>query len=198
MGFLNRLFGGTDQKEENTMTKLNIGIILGSTRQGRVSPQVGEWVKGIADKRGDANYEIVDIADFNLPFLGTTDGTEPGIAAWNEKLANLDGFVFIVQEYNHSITGALKNALDFAREAWNNKAAGIVSYGSTGGARAAEHLRGIMGELLIADVRTHPTLSLFTDFENMSEFKPAELHLNNVNDMLDQVNAWSGALKTIR
>ncbi|MBU8877761.1 NAD(P)H-dependent oxidoreductase [Bacillus sp. FJAT-29790] len=198
MGFLNRLFGGSNNKEENTMTKLNIGIILGSTRQGRVSPQVGEWVKGIADKRGDANYEIVDIADFNLPFLGTTDGQEPGIAAWNEKLANLDGFVFIVQEYNHSITGALKNALDFAREAWNNKAAGIVSYGSTGGARAAEHLRGIMGELLIADVRTHPTLSLFTDFENMSVFKPADLHLNNVNDMLDQVNSWSGALKTIR
>ncbi|WML24901.1 NADPH-dependent FMN reductase [Neobacillus sp. OS1-33] len=200
MGFLGRLFGdsNTNSKEEKTMTKLNIGIILGSTRQGRVSPQVGEWVKGIADKRGDANYEIVDIADFNLPFLGTTDGSEPGIAEWNGKLANLDGFVFIVQEYNHSITGALKNALDFAREAWNDKAAGIVSYGSTGGARAAEHLRGIMGELKIADVRTHPTLSLFTDFVNGSEFKPAELHLNNVNAMLDEVNAWSGALKTIR
>lgn len=180
------------------MTKLNIGIILGSTRQGRVSPQVGEWVKGIADKRGDANYEIVDIADFNLPFLGTTDGSEPGIAAWNTKLAELDGFVFIVQEYNHSITGALKNALDFAREAWNDKAAGIVSYGSTGGARAAEHLRGILGELKVADVRTHPTLSLFTDFENGSVFKPAELHLTNVNAMLDEVTAWSGALKTIR
>lgn len=200
LGFLGRLFGdsNTNSKEEKTMTKLNIGIILGSTRQGRVSPQVGEWVKGIADKRGDANYEIVDIADFNLPFLGTTDGSEPGIAEWNGKLANLDGFVFIVQEYNHSITGALKNALDFAREAWNDKAAGIVSYGSTGGARAAEHLRGIMGELKIADVRTHPTLSLFTDFVNGSEFKPAELHLNNVNAMLDEVNAWSGALKTIR
>jgi NAD(P)H-dependent FMN reductase len=177
--------------------KLNIGIILGSTRQGRVSPQVGEWVKGIAEKREDANYEIVDIADYQLPFLGTTDGTEPGIAAWNQKLASLDGFVFIVQEYNHSITGALKNALDFARDAWNNKAAGIVSYGSTGGARAAEHLRGIMGELMIADVRVHPTLSLFTDFQN-GAFKPADLHLNNVNAMLDQVNAWSGALKTLR
>ncbi len=197
MGFLDKLFGKT-QEEETTMTKLNIGIILGSTRQGRVSPQVGEWVKGIADKRGDANYEIVDIADFNLPFLGTTDGTEPGIAAWNQKLASLDGFVFVVQEYNHSITGALKNALDFAREAWNDKAAGIVSYGSTGGARAAEHLRGIMGELKIADVRTHPTLSLFTDFENGADFKPAELHLTNVNAMLDEVNAWSGALKTLR
>ncbi|MBO9598001.1 MAG: NAD(P)H-dependent oxidoreductase [Cohnella sp.] len=197
MGFLNKLFGNTT-KEENTMGNLNIGIILGSTREGRVSPQVGEWVKGIADKRGDAKYEIVDIADFKLPFLGTTDGSEPGIAAWNQKLASLDGFVFIVQEYNHSITGALKNALDFARDAWNNKAAGIVSYGSTGGARAAEHLRGIMGELMIADVRVHPTLSLFTDFENGNVFKPQELHLNNVTAMLDQVISWSGALKTIR
>jgi NAD(P)H-dependent FMN reductase len=199
MGFLDKLFG-KQTKEEETVTneKLNIGIILGSTRQGRVSPQVGEWVKGIADKRTDANYEIVDIADFNLPFLGTTDGSEPGIGTWNEKLANLDGFVFIVQEYNHSITGALKNALDFAREAWNNKAAGIVSYGSTGGARAAEHLRGICGELKIADVRTHPTLSLFTDFVNGSEFKPQDLHLDNVNAMLGEVEQWSKALKTVR
>lgn len=178
--------------------KLKIGIILGSTRQGRVSPQVGEWVKKVADKRGDAEYEIVDIAEFKLPFLGEGTGQEPGLAAWNTKIDSLDGFVFIVQEYNHSITGALKNALDSAREPWNNKAAGIVSYGSTGGARAAEHLRGILGELLVADVRVHPTLSLFTDFENFSVFKPAELHLNNVNAMLDQVLAWSGALKTLR
>lgn len=197
MGFLDKLFG-KQTKEEVQMTteKLNIGIILGSTRQGRVSPQVGEWVKGIADKRGDANYEIVDIADFNLPFLGTTDGAEGG--PWNEKLASLDGFVFIVQEYNHSITGALKNALDFARENWYNKAAGIVSYGSTGGARAAEHLRGICAELKIADVRTHPTLSLFTDFENMSVFKPADLHLDNVNAMLGEVVEWGRVLKTLR
>lgn len=200
MGFFNKLFGTTTAKEEETMTnaKLKIGIILGSTRQGRVSPQVGEWVKGIADQRGDADYEIVDISDYNLPFLGTTDGTEPGIAAWNEKLASLDGFVFVVQEYNHSITGALKNAIDFAREAWYNKAAGIVSYGSTGGARAAEHLRGILGEVKVADVRTHPTLSLFTDFENGSVFKPQDLHQTNMTAMLDEVIAWSGALKTLR
>ncbi|RIX53716.1 NADPH-dependent oxidoreductase [Paenibacillus nanensis] len=179
------------------MSKLNIGIILGSTRQGRVSPQVGEWVKGIADKRGDANYEIVDIADYKLPLFGEVDASEQA-AAWNKKLESLDGFVFIVQEYNHSITGALKNALDYAREAWNNKAAGIVSYGSVGGARAAEHLRGILGELSVADVRVHPALSLFTDFENGTVFKPADLHLTNVNGMLDQVLAWSGALKTLR
>ncbi|MBG9447158.1 NADPH-dependent FMN reductase [Cytobacillus firmus] len=196
MGLFNQLFGRKSKEEQTMIRKLNIGIILGSTRQGRVSPQVGSWVKEIADKRGDAEYEIIDIADFKLPFLGEADS--PGIAAWNEKLSSLDGFIFIVQEYNHSITGALKNALDLAREPWNNKAAGIVSYGSTGGARAAEHLRGIMGELMIADVRVHPTLSLFTDFENGTVFKPQDLHLDNVNAMIDQVISWSGALKNIR
>lgn len=197
MSFLNKLFG-TKKEEEKEMTKLNIGIILGSTREGRVSPQVGQWVKELADQRGDANYTIIDIANYKLPLLGEAGGDASGAAAWSEAVAAQDGFVFIVQEYNHSITGALKNALDYLRVEWNNKAAGIVSYGSVGGARAAEHLRGILGELLVADVRVHPALSLFTDFENGTEFKPKEVQADSVNQMLDQVIPWSTALKTIR
>lgn len=177
---------------------LKIGIVLGSTREGRVSPQVGEWVKKIADARGDAEYEIIDLADYKLPLLGEPGGDASGAAAWSQAIAKQDGFVFIVQEYNHSITGALKNGLDYLREEWNNKAAGIVSYGSVGGARATEHLRGILGELSIADVRVHPALSLFTDFENGTDFKPKEVQTQSVNDMLDQVISWSTALKTIR
>nr|WP_106779744.1 NADPH-dependent FMN reductase [Lysinibacillus timonensis] len=177
---------------------LKIGIILGSTREGRVSPQVGEWVKKIADGRGDATYEIIDIAEFKLPLLGEPGGDASGAAAWSQRVAACDGFVFIVSEYNHSISGALKNAIDYLRDEWGNKAAGIVSYGSVGGARAAEHLRGILGEVLIADVRVHPALSLFTDFENGNVFKPKEVQTQSVNDMLDQLIAWSGALKTLR
>jgi len=197
MGFLNKLFGN-EKQEEPTMTKLNIGIILGSTREGRVSPQVGAWVKEVADQRGDANYTIIDIADYKLPLLGEPGGDASKAGAWSEAIAKQDGFVFIVQEYNHSITGALKNALDYLRDEWNNKAAGIVSYGSVGGARAAEHLRGILGELLVADVRVHPALSLFTDFENGTDFKPKEVQVDSVNQMLDQVIPWATALKTIR
>ena len=197
MGVFSRLFG-TKKEEETTMTKLNIGIILGSTREGRLSPQVGNWVKELADKRGDANYTIIDIADYKLPLLGESGADASGAAAWSEAVAAQDGFVFIVQEYNHSITGALKNALDYLRVEWNNKAAGIVSYGSVGGARAAEHLRGILGELSVADVRVHPALSLFTDFENGAELKPAPVQADSVNQMLDQVIPWSTALKTIR
>ena len=160
MGFLNKLFGTQEQKqeEEKTMTKSNIGIILGSTREGRVSPQVGAWVKELADKRGDANYTIIDIADYKLPLLGEAGGDASGAAAWSEIIAKQDGFVFIVQEYNHSITGALKNALDYLREEWNNKAAGIVSYGSVGGARAAEHLRGILSELSSSTCSCTPSI----------------------------------------
>ncbi|WP_203332940.1 NADPH-dependent FMN reductase [Planococcus beigongshangi] len=197
MTIFSKLFK-TKQQEETKMTKLNIGIILGSTREGRLSPQVGEWVKELADKRGDANYTIIDIADYKLPLLGENGQDASGAAVWSQAVAEQDGFVFIVQEYNHSITASLKNALDYLRVEWNNKAAGIVSYGSVGGARATEHLRGILGELLVADVRVHPALSLFTDFENGAVLKPAPVQADSVNQMLDQVIPWSTALKTIR
>lgn len=177
---------------------LKIGVILGSTREGRLSPQVGEWVKAVAEKRRDAEYEIIDIANFKLPLLGEPGGDTSGVAEWSQSVAACDGFIFIVGEYNHSITGALKNALDYLRVEWNNKAAGIVSYGSVGGARAAEHLRGILGELLVADVRVHPALSLFTDFENGTVFKPKDVQADSVNQMLDQLVPWATALKTIR
>lgn len=177
--------------------QLKIGIILGSTRQGR---EPAGWPMGQANcgrpwrccVRSGGYYGV------QTAFLWRRNRTRAWTCCVEGKIESLDGFVFIVQEYNHSITGALKNALDSARDPWFNKAAGIVSYGSTGGARAAEHLRGILGELLVADVRTHPTLSLFTDFENFSVFKPSSLHLTNINGMLDQVVAWSGALKTLR
>ncbi|MFC4735257.1 NADPH-dependent FMN reductase [Bacillus daqingensis] len=180
------------------MEKRKIGIILGSTREGRVSPQVGEWVKAIGDERGDAEYTILDLADYKLPLLGEPGGDASGAANWAADVAAQDGFVFIVQEYNHSISGALKNAMDYLKSEWNNKAAGIVSYGAAGGARAAEHLRGILGELMVADVRAHPTLSLFTDFENGSVFKPADVQRKTVGQMLDQVNDWSEAMRSVR
>ena len=140
---------------------LKIGIIVGSTREGRVSPQVAAWVKEQGSTR-DLDLEIVDIKTYDLPLLGTGDA--PKLPDFQAKIGSLDGFVFVTGEYNHSIPASLKNALDYIRDEWANKPAGIVSYGSVGGSRAAEHLRGILGELQIADVRSHTALSMFTDF----------------------------------
>jgi NAD(P)H-dependent FMN reductase len=181
-----------------------IAIILGSTRPGRNGEAVANWVLDIAKQRTDAEYELVDIADFKLPHLDEVappslgQYTQPHTRAWAEKIASFDGYVFVTPEYNHSTSGALKNAIDFLYKEWNNKAAGFVSYGSVGGTRAVEHLRLVMGELQVADVRNQVALSLFTDFENFSEFHPAPHQEKAVTAVLDQVVAWSGALATLR
>jgi NAD(P)H-dependent FMN reductase len=104
----------------------------------------------------------------------------------------------VTPEYNHSTSGALKNAIDFLYSEWNNKAVGFVSYGSVGGARAVEHLRLVAGELQMADVRSQVALSLFTDFENFSVFKPNDFQRDALNATLDQVVAWSQALAPLR
>jgi NAD(P)H-dependent FMN reductase len=183
---------------------LRIAVILGSTRPGRKTEPVARWVFDHARQRGDAEYELVDIAEFDLPLLDepvppsqhkySKDHTK----RWSEKIASFDGYVFVTPEYNHSTSGALKNAIDFLYSEWNNKAAGFVSFGSSGGTRAVEHLRLIMGELQIADVRSQVALSLFTDFENFSTFKPQALHERSLKSMLDQLVAWSGAMKSVR
>jgi NAD(P)H-dependent FMN reductase len=187
------------------ITKLNqIAIIIGSTRPGRNGEAVARWVHEIAKKRSDAEFELVDIADYNLPLLDEPvppsmgQYTKPHTQAWSAKIASFDGFVFVTPEYNHATSGALKNAIDFLYNEWANKAAGFVGYGSTGGTRAVENLRLIMGELQVADVRAQVGLSLFTDFESFSVFKPSPHHETSVNTMLDQVIAWSGAMKTLR
>ena len=184
------------------MTK--IAIILGSTRPGRNGGAVAKWVLEHASTRSDAEYELVDLLDFHLPHLDEAIPASLGqyqnehTRDWAAKVAEFDGYVFVTPEYNHSTSGALKNAIDFVYGEWNNKAAGFVSYGSAGGTRAVEHLRLIMGELQIADVRAQVAFSLATDFVNYSEFTPAAYHEGNLTLMLDQLTAWSTALKTVR
>jgi NAD(P)H-dependent FMN reductase len=183
---------------------LRIGIIVGSTRPNRVGRNVAEWVFGVAQRHGGAEYELVDLRDFNLPLLDEpippSQGkyTQEHTKRWAAKVASFDAYVFVTPEYNHGISGALKNALDFVYAEWNNKAAGFVGYGSAGGARAVESLRLVMAELQVATVRAQVALSLFTDFENFSDFKPAPYHEKKLGEVIDQVIAWGGALQSLR
>jgi NAD(P)H-dependent FMN reductase len=183
---------------------LKFAIIVGSTRPGRKADTVARWVFDIAARRGDASFEIVDIADFDLPLLDEAlppsmgQYAQPHTRAWAEKIAGFDGFVFVTPEYNHSTSGALKNAIDYLFREWNDKAAGFVGYGSTGGTRAVEHLRGMMGELKVADVRAQVALSLFTDFEHFRIFKPQPGQEAAVEAMLGDLIPWTGALRTLR
>jgi NAD(P)H-dependent FMN reductase len=183
---------------------MKIGIIIGSTRPGRRAPAVASWIYELGSKRGDVECELIDIDELNLPFLDEPlppslgRYTKSHTVRWARKVASLDGFVFVTPEYNHSVPPALKTAIDFIYAEWNNKVAGFVSYGSGLGLRAVEHLRGIMAELQIADVRSQVALSLFDDFENFATFKPRDVHLPAVEAMFDQLVGWGGALKRYR
>lgn len=184
------------------MTK--IAIITGSTRPGRVNRGVAEWVLETASQRSDAEFELVDIADYALPMLdeavpaGYRQYANEHTKVWSAKIAEFDGFVFIAGEYNHSVQPALANALSYLNAEFNNKAAGIVGYGSAFGVRAVEHLRAILSELQVAHVQKTGMFSLFTDFEDFSVFKPTELQAASVEPMLDQLVLWSKALEGVR
>lgn len=183
---------------------VRIGIVLGSTRPGRIGAGVAEWVHRQASQRSDAEFELVDLQDFDLPLLDEPLPPARGqyskehTKRWAAKIATFDGFVFVTPEYNHSTSGALKNAIDYLYAEWNNKAAGFVGYGSAGGTRAVEHLRLIMAEVQVATVRNQVVLSLSHDFENYKVFKPEARHEKSLGGMLDQLVAWAGALRTLR
>lgn len=183
---------------------IKIGVILGSTRPGRNGETVAHWVMERATRRHDAEYTLVDLLDHPLPHFDEPQppswGTYVGehTKAWSETIAQFDGYVFVTPEYNHSTSGVLKNAIDYLYQEWNNKAAGFVSYGGAGGVRAVEHLRLVAGELKIADVRSQVSVSLLTDFENFTVFKPTESHVAHLDAMLTEVEVWSRALATVR
>src|ERR1022692_3266360 len=182
----------------------SIAIILGSTRPGRRGEQVAKWVLEGARTRVDADFELIDLADYPLPHLDEPMPPAMGqyqnqhTKDWAATIAQFDGFVFVTPEYNHSTSGVLKNAIDYLYAEWNNKAMGVVSYGVVGGARAAEHLRMIAGELKLAGVRTNVTLSLITDFENFTDFAPGAYQGPALDTLLGEVIAWSEALAPLR
>jgi NAD(P)H-dependent FMN reductase len=183
---------------------LKVGIIVGSTRPGRKAAAVAKWAHDILRSRKDAEFEMVDIEDYKLPLLDEPmppimhQYSKPHTKAWSEKIASLDAYIFVTPEYNHGTSAALKNAIDFLYHEWNNKVAGFIGYGGAGGVRAVENLRLVMGELKVADVRAQVSLSMFTDFENFTTFKPHEQHDKAVHLMADELIAWGGALQTLR
>jgi NAD(P)H-dependent FMN reductase len=192
---------------------LKVAIIVGSTKPGRVGTAVSEWAYDIARRRDDAHFELLDIADFNLPLLDESrpammiDKSLPAMAdqyshdhtrSWSSSIASFDGYVFVTPEYNHGTSAALKNAIDFLYHEWCDKAAGFIGYGYTMGARAIESLRLVMAALQVATVRPQVGLSLFTDFQDSTVFRPAELQEESLNTMLNHLIAWSGALRSLR
>lgn len=182
---------------------LNIAIIPGTSRPQALNPQIVAWVAEQLTGREDVRAEVVDFGDFDLPLLdevipaGARMYQNDHTKAWGAKLDEFDAFIFVTPEYNHSISGSLKNALDFVASEFNHKVAGIVNYGADKGVRAAEHLRHILANYKLAVVRDQASFSIFTDVTD-GQFTPTEVSAAPFASMISDIVAWGEALKSVR
>lgn len=192
------------------MSKPRIALIIGSTRPTRFADKPAAWLMEEAAKRDDLTLEILDLRDFDLPFFDemASDAWMPSVSPeaqrWQKAVAGFDGYVFMVAEYNHSITGALKNALDQAYKGWRRKPFSAFGYGGVGGARAVEHLRTIGVELQMAPVRAAVHLGggemmkVHPMGGNAEMGSVAEVLAPSVSAMFDDLVWWSQALSPAR
>lgn len=192
------------------MSKARIAVIIGSTRETRFGTKPAEWIFNLARQHPDFEVELVDLKDFDLPLFNEAASNlwmpskDPKAVAWQEKIGTFDGYIFVVAEYNRSITGALKNALDQAYKEWGRKPAAYVGYGSVGGARAVEHLRLINVELQMVPTRSgvHIGGSDFYKIHPMAGNQPIsaieEAIGPSARTMLDELAWWAKATKTAR
>ncbi len=189
------------------MTKPRIGVVIGSTREGRFADQPAQWIAGIAGARGDLDVETVDLRDFPLPFFDEPASSlympsrSEVAQRWQKKVAELDGFIVTAAEYSRGPAAVLKNALDYAYSEWNRKPIAFVGYGGVGGARAVEQLRLNAIELQMAPIRNavHIAWGDFIQIKQQGR-KIEELeHLNQAaNATVEELAWWARVLKAAR
>lgn len=192
------------------MTKPHIAIIIGSTRKARFADKPANWLLEKASARDDMTFELVDLRDFDLPFFDEVasnawvPSSDPRAVAWQDKIGSFDGFIVVTGEYNHSITGALKNALDQAYKEWNRKPLAAMGYGGVGAARAIEHLRTIGVELQMVPLRNAVHLGGGEFFkvsplgQNAEMSTVEEVLAPSLNAMLDELAWWAKATMAAR
>lgn len=180
---------------------MKIGIISSSNRKHSTTDQVAQWVYQHAQQRKDVNveYHLVELHDYPLPLFGQSNSEKDSetIQKWKDSFATLDGFVFVSAEYNRSIPGFFKNALDYLMAELHDKPVGYVSFGGLGGLAAIQALRLINAEQGMASVRSMVTFSLNIDFES-GVFNPQSYHVLDSDKMLDELIRWTQAFLSIR
>lgn len=184
---------------------MKIGVLIGSTRPGRVGAAIGQWVFESLRDRDTAEYTLVDLLDYDLPLLAepTVAGSAhkhyevPQTQVWSATIDALDGFLWVTPEYNRSVPAAMKNAFDVLYPEWMNKAVGFVGYGFDGGVRSVEHWRLITAAAHMVGVRSQVALSTVTDFHD-GVFTPLERRTGELARVADQVEQMAGLLAPLR
>lgn len=186
------------------MTK--IGIIIGSTRQGRIAPQIANWFSDeVATNYDNVEFEYLDLADFPLPFFDSSlipsqitnfDYPHDIVRQWSAQIRALDAFVMIAPEYNRSPSAVAKNAMDWLYAEWDKKPIGFIGYGGTGGARAIEHLRSVALNLGLMNARAHVAIADYLDAAGNLAIDAKYVSAGKA--MVDEILVLDGVLKPLR
>jgi NAD(P)H-dependent FMN reductase len=189
------------------LSKPRIGIVISTTREGRFADKPVAWLHALAAARGDLAFEVVDLRDYPMPLFEEVASPayvppkNEAARRWGQKVAELDGFIFVTAEYNRAPPAALKNALDHAYTEFNRKPAAFVGYGGVGAARAVEQLRLICIELQMAPTRSGvhiggaDFIGLFMQGKTFADMP----HLDpTATAMLDELAWWTHALNGAR
>jgi NAD(P)H-dependent FMN reductase len=147
---------------------MKLAIIIGTTRQGRKTEQQAKWVFKAAKEQKDVEAELVDLRDYPMPFFdepispryNPNREVEAAVKPWLAKLEEFDAYIFVTAEYNHSVAGVLKNALDYVTWEFVHKPSAVISHGSAGGARAMTDLKEILSESKSVVVPVGPALAV--------------------------------------
>lgn len=135
----------------------HVQLIIGSTRQNRLSPTIANWIKDQVAGYEDLELEIIDLKEVNLPLFdeplppSMVPASSPAANAWRAVVEKADAFIFLTSEYNAGYPAPLKNAIDYLRDEWKNRPLAIVSYGFGGGTSAARQLKEVF-ERIRADI----------------------------------------------
>ncbi|MDR6889690.1 MULTISPECIES: NADPH-dependent FMN reductase [Variovorax] len=184
-----------------------IGIIIGSTREGRFGEKPAQWIYELASQRADLSFELIDLRDHPLPFFNEAGAPAWGpvkneaAQRWAARLDTLDGLIVVTPEYNHGPSAVLKNAFDWAYKEFIRKPIGFVGYGGVGAARAVEQLRLVAVEMQMAPVRNAVHIGMVEFLGIWQQGKAFEdfPHLAQAaTGMLDDLAWWTKALKTAR
>jgi NAD(P)H-dependent FMN reductase len=191
------------------MDPIHIGIIVGSTREGRFSEHPAQWIQNLGSGQTELSFELVDLRDHSLPFLTDAQnpshkgGTyeDPVVAQWAQTIKKFDGYIVVTPEYNRSTSGVLKNALDHIYGEFAKKPVAFVSYGSVGGARAVEQLRLIAVEHQMAPIRTavHILAPWFLrEADGTLKANAFEPYEKSAHTLLEELTWWAKTLKSGR
>ena len=188
------------------MAKPVLQVIIGSTRPGRVGSAVADWIIDRARAHGDFEVEVADLAVLNLPIFD--EPNHPRLRRyvnqhtkdWSEIVGRSDAFIFVIPEYNYGFNAATKNAIDYLNQEWQNKPAGIVSYGGVAaGTRAAQMLKQVMSALKIVPVTDSVNIPFVGEkLDEDGRLKPNEIMEGAASAMLDELVRWTQALRPLR